>query len=82
MDFGEPTLTLGQTLWLLSPELVLLLAGLLILGLDAIRPRQEEKRWLPYAALAGLAGALGSSCSPATPSPSWSKWSRWWRWGS
>ena len=58
MDFGEPTLTLGQTLWLLSPELVLLLAGLLILGLDAIRPRQEEKRWLPYAALAGLAGAL------------------------
>ena len=58
MDFGEPTLTLGQTLWLLSPELVLLLAGLLILGLDAIRPHQEEKRWLPYAALAGLAGAL------------------------
>ena len=56
--FGEPTLTLGQTLWLLSPELVLLLAGLLILGLDAIHPRQEEKHWLPYVALAGLAGAL------------------------
>ena len=66
MDFGAPTLTLGQTLWLLSPELVLLLAGLLVLGLDAIRPtsassaepRQEEKRWLPYVTLARLAGAL------------------------
>lgn len=58
MDFGEPTLTLGQTLWLLSPELVILLAGVLILGLDAVHPRQEEKRWLPYVALAGLAGAL------------------------
>jgi NADH-quinone oxidoreductase subunit N len=58
MNYGEPTLTLGQTLWLLSPELVLLLAGLLVLGLDAIRPRQEERRWLPYVALAGLVGAL------------------------
>lgn len=57
MDLG-PTLTLQQTLWLLSPELLLLLAGLLILGLDSIRPHQEEKRWLPYVALAGLAGAL------------------------
>ncbi len=46
------------SLWLLSPELALLLAGLLILGLDAIHPRQEEKRWLPYVALAGLAVAL------------------------
>ena len=46
------------SLWLLSPELVLLLAGLLILGLDAIYPRQEKKHWLPYVALAGLAGAL------------------------
>jgi NADH-quinone oxidoreductase subunit N len=58
LDFGGPTLTLGQTLWLLSPELALLLAGLLILGLDAIHPRQEEKRWPPYVALAGLIGAL------------------------
>ncbi len=38
MNPGGLTLTLGQTLWLLSPELVLLLAGLLVLGLDAIRP--------------------------------------------
>jgi len=58
LDFGEPTLSLGQTLWLLSPELALLLAGLLVLGLDAIHPHQEEKRWLPYVALAGLASAL------------------------
>ncbi|MGD8997896.1 MAG: NADH-quinone oxidoreductase subunit N, partial [Anaerolineae bacterium] len=56
--FGEPTLTLGQTLWLLSPELVLLLAGLLVMALDAIRPRREEKRWLPFVALGGLALAL------------------------
>ncbi|MGD2165097.1 MAG: NADH-quinone oxidoreductase subunit N [Anaerolineae bacterium] len=58
MDFGEPTLTLGQTLWLLSPELALLLAGLLIMTLDALQPRREQKRWLPYVALVGLAGAL------------------------
>jgi len=46
------------SLWLLSPELALLLAGLLILGLDAIHPHQEKKRWLPYVALAGLTGSL------------------------
>lgn len=55
---NQTTLTLGRILWLLSPELVLTLAGLLVLGLDAIRPRQEEKRWLPYVALAGLVGAF------------------------
>jgi len=55
LNFGEPTLTLGQTLWLLSPELVLLATGMLILALDAVRPHQENKRWLPYVALAGLA---------------------------
>lgn len=58
MTLREPTLTLRQILWLLSPELALLLAGALILGLDAIHLRQEEKRWLPYVALAGLAGSL------------------------
>ena len=56
--FGEPTLTLGQTIGLLSPELLLLLAGLVILGLDAISPRKEEKPWLPRVALIGLAAAL------------------------
>ena len=54
---GEPTLALKQTLWLLSPELVLLFTGLLVLGLDAIRPHQEDKRWLPYVTLVGLIGA-------------------------
>ena len=54
----EPTLTLGQTLVLLAPELLLLLAGLLILGLDAFSPRDEEKKWLPLATLTGLAVAL------------------------
>ncbi|RLC78457.1 MAG: NADH-quinone oxidoreductase subunit N [Chloroflexi bacterium] len=56
--FGEPTLTLGQTIGLLSPELLLLLAGLVILGLDAISPHKEEKPWLPRVALIGLAAAL------------------------
>jgi proton-translocating NADH-quinone oxidoreductase chain N len=58
LDFGEPTLTLGHTLWLLSPELVLLLAGFLLMGLDAIRPLRQGKRWLPYVALGGLALSL------------------------
>jgi len=43
---------------LLSPELLLLLAGLVILGLDAISPHKEEKPWLPRVTLAGLAIAL------------------------
>ncbi|MEE9615390.1 MAG: NADH-quinone oxidoreductase subunit N, partial [Anaerolineae bacterium] len=63
MTFGEPAPTLVETLWLLSPELVLLLAGLLVLGLDALRPHQEEKRRLPYVTLAGLGGALIATIS-------------------
>jgi NADH-quinone oxidoreductase subunit N len=58
LNLGEPTRTLGQTLWLLSPELVLLLAGLFVWRLDAVQTRQENRRWLPYVALAGLAAAL------------------------
>jgi len=58
LDFGEPTLNLGHRLWLLSPELVLLLTGLLVMGLDAIRPRRREKPWLPFVALAGTVLAL------------------------
>jgi NADH-quinone oxidoreductase subunit N len=54
---GMP-LTLGQTLWLLSPELNLLLAGVLILVLDHVLAYQHRKRWLPTVALAGLAGAF------------------------
>jgi len=58
LEFGEPTLTFGQTLWLLSPELALLVAGFVVMGLDAIHPHREDKRWLPYVALAGLGVAL------------------------
>jgi proton-translocating NADH-quinone oxidoreductase chain N len=58
LEFGEPTLTLGQTLWLLSPELLLALTGLLVMALDAIQLGREEKRWLPYVTLAGLAASL------------------------
>jgi NADH-quinone oxidoreductase subunit N len=54
---GTP-LTLGQTLWLLSPELMLLLAGGLILVLNRVLSHQDRKRWLPTVALAGLTGAL------------------------
>jgi NADH-quinone oxidoreductase subunit N len=61
--FAEQTPTLGRTLWLLSPELVLLLAGVLILLLDAIRPDRKEKRWLPYVALTGLVAAMAASAT-------------------
>lgn len=54
---------MSETVWLLSPELVLLLIGAALLGLDALRPRQEERRWLPVTALAGLAGALVATIS-------------------
>jgi len=49
---------LGQTLWLLSPELALLLAGLFALGLQAVGPRLEEKRWPQCTVLTGLIVAL------------------------
>jgi NADH-quinone oxidoreductase subunit N len=58
LNFGDSTLTVGETLWLLSPELVLLVTGLLILLLDAVYSRQVKKSWLPYVALAGVAGAF------------------------
>jgi NADH-quinone oxidoreductase subunit N len=48
---------------MLSPELVLLVASLVLLALDAVRPRQKEKPWLPYVALAGLAASLAASIS-------------------
>lgn len=51
-----------QTLWLLSPELALLAAGLLALALDALR-RPEAKRYLPTVAMAGLSGALIATAS-------------------
>lgn len=59
MEFGKPTHTLGQTLWLLSPELALLLAGVLItIGSSAFQHLREKRRWSSYVALAGLATSL------------------------
>jgi len=49
-----------QTLWLLSPELVLLLMGGILLGLDGLRPYWDASRWTSYVALAGLLGAYVS----------------------
>ena len=49
-------MTVSQILGL-SPQLVLLLAGLLVLALDLIWG-DERKGWLPYVALLGLAGTL------------------------
>lgn len=58
----EPTLSWGRALWLLSPELILLLASLLVLGVDAGRPHQTRKRWnLSRLTLLGLAGALAAT---------------------
>ncbi len=61
----ESTLTLGQTLLLLSPELLLLVAALLILGVDALFPHnnKQEESWLPQAALTGLAAAMIATVS-------------------
>jgi NADH-quinone oxidoreductase subunit N len=44
----------------LLPELILLLAAVLVFLLDLIGPKDKPKEWLPYVALAGLgAAALG-----------------------
>jgi len=63
LTFREPALTPGQTLWLLSPELVLLLTSLLVLGLDTFHPRWGEKIRLPTVTLAGLGGAMVAAIS-------------------
>ncbi len=61
--FGEPT-PLGQTLVLLSPELLLLVAGLLIMGVDALFSQPEEDTsWLPQVTLTGLAAAMIATIS-------------------
>ena len=74
--FGDATLNLTLILWQLSPELVLLLAGLIILLVDALRPRQVDQGWTPYAALAGLVVALVACITlldkpPATVLAAW-----------
>ncbi len=54
-------MTLAKTIGLLSPELVLLAAGLVILLLDMLWHDHEGKKgWLPYLALAGLGGSLAA----------------------
>jgi len=58
LNLAESTLSLGQTLWLLSPELALLLTSLIVLVPSLIHPRQEQRRWPPYVALIGLGAAL------------------------
>jgi NADH-quinone oxidoreductase subunit N len=52
-------LTLGETLQLLSPELLLLCTGLVVLIVDlAWRDEERKTAWIPALALAGLALAL------------------------
>jgi len=55
---GIPLDSFEQTLWQLSPELILLLMGGVLLCLDALRSHWDASRWTPYVALAGLVGAL------------------------
>jgi NADH-quinone oxidoreductase subunit N len=57
----ESTLTLGQAVGFLAPELVLLVTGLFILGADAVLKDEEDKRWIPGAMLIGLAVALAAT---------------------
>ncbi len=52
---------LKQTLWLLSPELILLLAAVLALVLDILRPHQRGKRLASFIGLGGVIGALIAS---------------------
>jgi proton-translocating NADH-quinone oxidoreductase chain N len=51
-----------QILWLLSPELLLLLTALVILALDLI-PNIEEGEWLPWVTLGGVALAFLATIS-------------------
>jgi NADH-quinone oxidoreductase subunit N len=55
-----PLASFERVLWQLSPELVLLLMGGVLLGLDALRPYWDASRWTSYVALAGLLGAYVS----------------------
>jgi NADH-quinone oxidoreductase subunit N len=51
-------LDLATTLRLISPELVLGITGLAVLGLDLVWPDERKKGWLPYLSLLGLILAL------------------------
>jgi NADH-quinone oxidoreductase subunit N len=55
-------LNLGETLQLLSPELLLLLTGLVVLCVDLIWRDEEQKTiWVPTLALIGLGAALAAT---------------------
>lgn len=54
---------MNRALWLLSPELALLMAGLLALVLDTLRDKSGVKRYLPSVAMTGLCGALIATAS-------------------
>lgn len=65
-------MTLGETLRLLSPELILLFTGLVVLCVDFIWSNEERKTlWVPALALVGLGGALLATIllwnTPSTP---------------
>ena len=49
---------LATTLRLILPEIVLCVAGLLVLTLDLIWSSEDKKQWLPYVSLLGLIVAL------------------------
>ncbi len=52
-------MNLGETLQLLSPELILLFSGLVVLCLDLIwRDEARKTGWVPALALVGVGGAL------------------------
>lgn len=57
----EPT-TLGQSLWLLSPDLLLTLTALVVLAADLILSPRGHRR-LAFITLAGLAGAFAAAVS-------------------
>ncbi|MGC9334198.1 MAG: NADH-quinone oxidoreductase subunit N, partial [Anaerolineae bacterium] len=55
-------MNLGETLQLLSPELLLLLTGLVVLCVDLIWRDEEQKTiWVPTLALIGLGAALAAT---------------------
>lgn len=52
---------LKQTLWLLSPELALLLGSGILLVLDRLPLRRSPRRWMHYVALAAPVGGLAAT---------------------
>lgn len=74
MDPTETMDIIEQTAWLFSPQLALLLASGVLLGLDALRPRRSLRRWAPAVALLGLAAALVATAALWAGEPSGFSW--------